>query len=84
MKNIAAAAILGRRLIELREAKGMSKQDLATESAVSLATIKRIEKATVSPSVDALISISQALGIHLFELFNDEAITTSDKDKRHK
>jgi transcriptional regulator with XRE-family HTH domain len=76
-RNPIGAVVLGRRLEALRKAKGMSQQKLATEADV----IKRVEIAAVSPSVDVLISISQALGIHLHELVNDEAITTSDKDK---
>jgi transcriptional regulator with XRE-family HTH domain len=80
-RNPVGAVVLGRRLEALRKAKGMSQQKLATEADVGLATIKRVEIAAVSPSVDVLISISQALGIHLHELVNDEAITTSDKDK---
>lgn len=59
----------------------MSQQKLATEAEVGLATIKRIEIAAVSPSVDVLISISRALGIHLNELVHDEAITNGDQDK---
>lgn len=84
MKNSVAAVIIGRRLEALRKAKSLSQQKLADDAGVGLATVKRIENATVSPSVDILISISQALGIHLYELFDDEAITTSDKGKRHE
>lgn len=59
----------------------MSQQKLATEAEVGLATIKRIEIAAVSPSVDILISISRALGIHLSELVHDESITNGDQDR---
>lgn len=59
----------------------MSQQKLATEAEVGLATIKRIEIAAVSPSVDVLISISRALGIQLSELVQDESITNGDQDR---
>lgn len=81
VRNPVGAAILGQRLEALRKAKNMSQQKLATEAEVGLATIKRIEIAAVSPSVDVLISISRALGIHLNELVHDEAITNGDQDK---
>ncbi|RZK42166.1 MAG: XRE family transcriptional regulator [Hymenobacter sp.] len=81
MRNPVGAAILGQRLEELRKARNMSQQKLATEAEVGLATIKRIEIAAVSPSVDVLISISRALGIHLSELVHDEFITNGDQDR---
>jgi len=59
----------------------MSQQKLATEAEIGLATIKRIEIAAVSPSVDVLISISRALGIQLSELVQDESITNGDQDR---
>lgn len=81
VRNPIGAAVLGRRLEALRKARAMSQQTLATEAEVGLATIKRIETAVVSPSVDVLISISHALGIHLHELVQDEMITNGDKEK---
>lgn len=81
VRNPVGAAILGQRLEALRKARNMSQQKLATEAEVGLATIKRIEIAAVSPSVDVLISISRALGIHLNELVHDEAITNGDQDR---
>jgi DNA-binding XRE family transcriptional regulator len=81
VRNPIGAAVLGRRLETLRKARAMSQQTLATEAEVGLATIKRIETAAVSPSVDVLISISHALGIHLYELVQDEMITNGDKEK---
>ncbi|WP_460583422.1 helix-turn-helix domain-containing protein [Hymenobacter arcticus] len=81
VRNPVGATILGQRLEALRKARNMSQQKLATEAEVGLATIKRIEIAAVSPSVDVLISISRALGIHLNELVHDEAITNGDQDK---
>jgi transcriptional regulator with XRE-family HTH domain len=63
----------------LRQAKKFSQQQLATEAEIGLATVKRIEDASISPSVDVLISVSRALGLHLHELVLDEAITAGDK-----
>jgi transcriptional regulator with XRE-family HTH domain len=79
VKNPHGAAILGRRLAMLRKAKSLTQEELADKASTSLATIKRIEQATVPPSVDVLISISRALDIHLYELVKDDAITKSDQ-----
>ena len=81
MRNPVGAAALGRRLRALRQAKKFSQQKLATEAEIGLATVKRIEDASISPSVDVLISVSRALGIHLHELVQDEAITDGDKEQ---
>ena len=62
----------------LRKAHNLTQEELADKASSSLATIKRIEQATVSPAVDVLISISRALDIHLHELVQDDAITKSD------
>ena len=82
MRNPVGAAALGRRLRALRQAKKFSQQKLATEAEIGLATVKRIEDASISPSVDVLISVSRALGIHLHELVRDEAITDGDKEQQ--
>jgi transcriptional regulator with XRE-family HTH domain len=79
VKNKHGAAALGRRLAMLRKAKDLTQEELADKANVGLATIKRVEQATVSPSVDVLIFISRALGVHLYELFQDDAITEGDQ-----
>ena len=80
MKNPVGAIALGRRLKALREKKGLSKQELADVTHIGLATLKRIENASNSPSLDYLITISRALGVHLYELVMDDAITDGDRD----
>lgn len=81
MKNSTAATILGHRLAAQRKSKGWTQEALADEAEVGVATIKRIEQAKVSPSIDILITICRALGIHLHELVHDETITTVDVTK---
>ena len=78
MRNPVGAAAFGKRLRALRKAKKLSQQRLATEAEVALVTIKRLEIAATSPSLDVLISISRALGIHVYELMRDDIITNGD------
>ena len=78
MKNENGARIFGQRLRELRKAKKWSQQKLATEAEIERTTVKRIEFALASPTLDVLISISHALGLDMRDLMDDDAITRSD------
>jgi transcriptional regulator with XRE-family HTH domain len=80
LRNPEGAKILGARMRELRQAKKWSRQRLATESEVEISTVKRIEFALASPTIDVLISICRALGVQLYELVQDDSIVGSDGD----
>ena len=43
-------------------------------------TIARIELVQLAPTLDSLITISRALGIEVYDLVHDPAITNSDKE----
>ena len=58
-------------LREKREAKGLSQTALAEQSQVSVSCINKIERGLVSPRVDTLALIAQALDITLRDLFED-------------
>jgi ribosome-binding protein aMBF1 (putative translation factor) len=47
---------------------------------VEQSTIKRIELVQLAPTLDLLISLSRALGLHVRELVDDPAITTADQE----
>jgi len=47
---------------------------------VEQSTIKRIELVQLAPTLDLLISLSQALNLEVWDLVDAPAITTSDKD----
>jgi transcriptional regulator with XRE-family HTH domain len=53
---------------ELRIAKGMTQQQLADESGITLRTIQRIENGDVKPSLHSLNSLSKILNADLSEL----------------
>lgn len=64
----------------LRKQQGYSQQKLADIANVEQSTIKRIELVQLAPTLDLLISLSRALGLHVRDLVDDPAITTADQE----
>ena len=75
MKNPAGIQAFSKRLRLLRREKGYSQQALADNANLEQSTVRRIELAQHNPSLDVLISISQALGMQVRDLVDDPAIT---------
>lgn len=65
--------ILGKRIATLRKQKGMSQEEFADISGKMINTISNIERGLSDPKVTTLMSISQALGISIDELFSKSA-----------
>jgi len=55
----------GRALVRARLAAGLTQQELALRSATAQAVISRIERGTVSPSLDTFGKIAKGLGMIL-------------------
>ena len=68
VRNQARIKAFGVHLRRLREAAGLSQQDLAYAADVAKITIQRIENAKFSATHDMLITISKALKIPLSKL----------------
>lgn len=64
---------IGARIREIREAKGVSQQDLASICNFEKANMSRIEAGRTNFTISTLYKISQALNISLSELVNVEA-----------
>lgn len=64
--------LFGSHLRRLRERKGFSQQALADTANITKITIFRIENGKNAPSLDLLISISDALEISFKELMDFE------------
>ncbi len=62
---------IGKRLFEIRTAKGMTRYRLTQITGVSGHHIKGIETGTRQPTIDTLQKLVEPLGITLAELFND-------------
>ena len=61
----------GEKLREIREKKGITLKTVASKIEVSESLISQIERNKVSPSIDTLFSIAEALDIDLDYLFSD-------------
>lgn len=66
------------RLKELREAKGLTRDQLAVAAGVSSHTVAKLEQGTRSPTLAAAWKIAQALGCSL------DAMVGSSKPARKK
>ena len=60
-----------RRLTELRELAGISRQELATATRRSWFTVYGWERGTAAPSIEALARIADALGCRVDDLFEE-------------
>ena len=70
MKN--CKSILGNKILEIREIKGISQQQLATKAGLSKALITHIETGKRYPSDKALQKIIEALEITEEEILTEE------------
>ena len=61
---------LGKKLIEVRNAKGLTQDELAEKCNVTVRTIQRIESGTVKPRAYTIKVISEVLGFDFFETSN--------------
>jgi len=60
------------RLLEVRQARGLSLRALATRSGLSINAISKIERGDSSPTVSSLQRLASALEVPLIELFRVE------------
>ncbi|MBE8724346.1 helix-turn-helix domain-containing protein [Flavobacterium hungaricum] len=62
--------LLAKRLKELRSEKGVSQQELANRSEISLSQIARIETVKINPTVSTIFKIARTLEVSPSELFD--------------
>ena len=62
---------IGKRMTELRSAKGLTRYRLTQITGVSGHHIKGIEEGTRQPTIDTLQRLVEALGLTLAEFFNE-------------
>ena len=59
----------GKKLIEIREIKGLRQADVADIADISQRTIGRLERGEIfNPSADSLIELSKAYGVDIISL----------------
>jgi transcriptional regulator with XRE-family HTH domain len=61
----------GRALRRLREARGMSQEELAFRAGYSRQQVSLIERAAVNPTLDAIFLLSEALAVAPSELLQE-------------
>jgi DNA-binding XRE family transcriptional regulator len=64
----AGRVSLGRRIRELREAAGMTQEEVANAAGIGRVTLVRIERGEQSPRYQTLVSLARALGLPLAQL----------------
>jgi transcriptional regulator with XRE-family HTH domain len=68
LDKIELQKLVGKRIIQLRTAKGWSQSDLARACEKDRQSIERIENGKVSPSLYSLYELASALEVRLEEL----------------
>lgn len=72
--------LLGRRIREIRMAKGLTQEKLGSKSEISYKFVGEIERGLQNPSFDTLEKIARALEVDLYELFRFEQEVPNRKD----
>lgn len=62
--------LLGKRIADLRKAKGLSQEDLAAKAEYSTEFISLVERGVNAPSVAGLSRIARVLGVEIKDLFD--------------
>ena len=62
--------VLGKRIAELRRAKGFAQEELAELAGYSTEFIGRVERGVNAPSVAGLERIARSLGVEIKDLFD--------------
>ena len=75
-----ANKLFGMRLKELRQSTGFSQDQLAESADISSKYVSRIEMGKQFPSIDKLVSLSNALNIELKDLFEFDHLKGDGKE----
>ena len=62
--------LIGRRLQELRKAKGLSQEKIAEKADISSTYLSRIECGRENPTLDMFIKLTHALDVEMWEMFD--------------
>ena len=60
---------LGKRIVSIRDEKGIKQKDLSDLLDMDDGSLRRIESGRTNPTTTTLLSISKALEVDVFELF---------------
>ena len=71
--------LLAKRLKEIRSERGISQEELAYRSELTLSQIARIETVRINPTISTIFKIARTLEVPLRELFNFDLQPFSNK-----
>ncbi|HXS31058.1 MAG TPA: XRE family transcriptional regulator [Steroidobacteraceae bacterium] len=74
----AVAVQVGANVRRLRQAQGLNSGELARSAGISAAMLSRLESGDVSPSLETLSALAEALGIATATLLKEDAASQSD------
>ena len=63
---------LGARVRTLREARGLTQDQLAEMIGVDTQTVQRMERAKISPALSRVLAVASALDVAIADLFSEE------------
>lgn len=66
---------MGNRIRQLRQAQGMSQEELSFKAGISAAHLGQIERAVKKPTVDTIGKLAEALKVEPAELFLDRPVS---------
>ena len=69
----------GKKLLEVRKAKGLTQEEVAEKCGITIRTIQRIESGLVEPRVYTIKIISETIGFEFFESSNTGNEVKSEK-----
>ena len=62
---------VGAQIRRVRTRRGMTLQDLAAETGISMSMLSMLERGVATPSIGTLVAVSSALGTHMSDLFDN-------------
>ena len=69
----------GKKLLEVRKAKGLTQEEVAEKCGITIRTIQRIESGLVEPRIYTIKIISETIGFEFFESSNTGNEVKSEK-----
>lgn len=72
MNEVEVYMLIGERIKQMRQSRGMTQQMLADECDIEKPNLSRIENGNTNPTVKSLWKISNALGVKLKDLVDVE------------
>lgn len=70
----------GKKLRKIREEKGLTRQQLAEKTGLSLSTLYMYETKNMSPTIDIVLNIAKALNVSLNDLVENDEIEKDSND----